>query len=58
LGLCSDVGEAPSDTMSEDVDSEVYPSEDGKFNFKIFQSCSATLFILMKKMNEICMLSA
>lgn len=27
----SDVGDSPSDHTQEDIDSEVYPSEDGKF---------------------------
>jgi hypothetical protein len=28
--FCSDVGDSPSDHVQEDMDSEVYPSEDGK----------------------------
>ena len=31
-----EVGEAPSDTMSEEIDSEVYPSEDGKLSYLLF----------------------
>ena len=30
------MGEAPSDTMSEEIDSEVYPSEDGKLSYLLF----------------------
>ena len=36
--ITREVGEAPSDTLSEDVDSEVYPSEDGNFHFISFFS--------------------
>jgi hypothetical protein len=28
--FCSDVGDSPSDHVQEDMDSEVYPSEDGE----------------------------
>jgi hypothetical protein len=41
LSPCREVGEAPSDTMSEEVDSEVYPSEDGK---QKSIDCHTTLF--------------
>ena len=38
--------------MSEDVDSEVYPSEDGKFNFKFFKkSCRRNACYLNEKQN-------
>ena len=30
LLFCSDVGDSPSDHVQEDMDSEVYPSEDGE----------------------------
>jgi len=33
--LNREVGEAPSDTMSEEVDSEVYPSEDGTLSINL-----------------------
>jgi hypothetical protein len=29
--FCSDVGDSPSDHVQEDMDSEVYPSEDGEY---------------------------
>ena len=38
--LCREVGEAPSDTMSEEMDSEVYPSEDGKLDVRTRHSHS------------------
>ena len=41
LSLYREVGEAPSDTMSEEVDSEVYPSEDGKH----YRSITTTLYL-------------
>jgi hypothetical protein len=31
LLFCSDVGDSPSDHVQEDMDSEVYPSEDGEY---------------------------
>lgn len=31
LPLFSDVGDSPSDHAQEDIDSEVYPSEDGEY---------------------------
>ena len=31
----SDVGDSPSDQVQEDMDSEVYPSEDGTFLINI-----------------------
>ena len=33
LLFCSDVGDSPSDHVQEDMDSEVYPSEDGEYFF-------------------------
>ena len=37
---CRDVGEAPMDAMSEEIDSEVYPSEDGTKNAFFLSHCS------------------
>ena len=47
LSLYREVGEAPSDTMSEEVDSEVYPSEDGKH----FRLITTTLYLPFDSLN-------
>lgn len=36
LFYSSDVGDSPSDHAQEDVDSEVYPSEDGEYGSQRF----------------------
>lgn len=44
FAIFSEVGEAPSDTMSEEVDSEVYPSEDGNLFTFLPSTASLTQF--------------
>jgi hypothetical protein len=44
----SDMGDSPSENLHDDIDSEVYPSEDGKYLIFCVNVCDALMISFLR----------
>lgn len=47
----SDMGDSPSENLHDDVDSEVYPSEDGKSLFFVYMGFDTLMSFAVQNVN-------